>query len=144
MSRLPIKMATTDTLRSQHVPQPFFPSFAPVTIPASNISRKRKYSSIASSSIPRAPTMVASNPPKTSFNASKHISHAPPSKIHTMEEIGRGNEGISPNAVSEPFSLFTEEAVKQMRAEIFSKEVMENCQYSSNLSACQIRGYAAK
>lgn len=61
-----------------------------------------------------------------------------------MEEIGRANEGVSPNAVSEPFALFTQEAVKQMRTEIFSKEVMENCQYSSNLSACQLRGYASK
>lgn len=61
-----------------------------------------------------------------------------------MEEIGRGGEGISPNAVSVPFPLFTEDAIKQMRAEVFSKDVLENCQYSSNLAACQIRGYAAK
>lgn len=143
MWQLPVNMATTDFLRSQHVPN-FFPSLAPISTSTTSFSRKRKYSSIASSSIPQALDMVPSEPSKVPFNALKHIRHVPPIKIHTMQEIGRANEGVSPNAVSEPFALFTQEAVQQMRTEIFSKEVMENCQYSSNLSACQLRGYASK
>lgn len=139
------KMAATDTLRSQHVPQPYFPSIVPSSVSASNISRKRKYSAISlTSSNSQLPAMVTSNPPQVKFDASKHLCHVAPAKVYTMEEIGRGGEGISPNAVSVPFPLFTEDAIKQMRSEIFSKDVLENCQYSSNLAACQIRGYAAK
>lgn len=88
--------------------------------------------------------MASARPNKVAFDPAKHLCYVPPAKVYSMEEIGRANQGVSPNAVSLPFSLFTEEAVKQMRSEIFSKEVIENCQYSSNLSACQLRGFAAK
>lgn len=59
-----------------------------------------------------------------------------------MEDLALSDRGISPNAVSEPFELFTPEAIKQMRAEVFSQEVMQNCQYSSNLAQSQLRGMA--
>ena len=62
-----------------------------------------------------------------------------------MKDIGLPEDkGISPVAVSEPFPLFTEEAVMRMRAEVLSESVMKNCQYSSNLAQCQLRGYADK
>lgn len=60
-----------------------------------------------------------------------------------MKEIGLQDVGVSPNAVSEPFELFTPEAVRQMRAETLRPEVFENCQYSSNLAKGQLRGYAS-
>lgn len=88
--------------------------------------------------------MAQAVPPKLTFEPSKHLNHVPPKKVYSMAEIGRGNEGVSPNAVSEPFPLFTEDAVKQMRAEILSKPVLENCQYSSNIAQCQLRGFAPK
>ena len=59
-----------------------------------------------------------------------------------MEEIGMADKGVSPNAVSEPFPLFTEEAVQQMRAEVLSEPVWKNCQYKSNIAQCQLRGFA--
>ena len=59
-----------------------------------------------------------------------------------MEEIGLADKGVSPVAVSEPFSLFTKEAIQQMRAEVLSKNVLENCKYSSNIAQCQLRGFA--
>ncbi|KAK5096613.1 hypothetical protein LTS08_007486 [Lithohypha guttulata] len=93
---------------------------------------------------PEVAALAVEVPPKLAFDPKKHINHVPPKKIWTMTEIERGNQGVSPNAVSEPFSLFTEEAVKQMRAEILSKPVLENCTYQSNLSPCQLRGYAPK
>ena len=74
------------------------------------------------------------------FNASKHLNYSPPNKIYTMEEIGLKGRGIAPNAVCEPFPLFTEEAILQMRAEIFSQEVLDNCQYSSDFIKNMIRG----
>ena len=59
-----------------------------------------------------------------------------------MEEIGFADKGVSPIAVSEPFPLFTKDAIQAMRAEVLSKAVWENCKYSSNLSKCQLRGFA--
>lgn len=77
---------------------------------------------------------------KESFDPEKHLSFQPPEKIYTMKEIGLEGHGISPNAVSEPFPLFTEEAIKQMRAEIFSEAVLENCQYTSTFIRNMVRG----
>jgi hypothetical protein len=88
--------------------------------------------------------MISSDtPPKLIFDPEKHLNFKPPSKIFTMEEIGLQDVGVSPNAVSEPFQLFTPEAIKQMRAETLRPEVFENCQYSSNLAKGQLRGYAS-
>jgi len=47
-------------------------------------------------------------------------------------------------AVSQPFKLFSDEAVQQMRSEILQPQVMENCGYQSNIAASQVRGYAPK
>ncbi|KAE8152974.1 hypothetical protein BDV25DRAFT_150229 [Aspergillus avenaceus] len=74
------------------------------------------------------------------FDPKKHLDFVPPNKIYTMKEIGLEGHGISPNAVSEPFPLFTEEAVKQMRAEIFSDDVLQNCQYASTFNKNMVRG----
>lgn len=52
--------------------------------------------------------------------------------------------GVSPIAVSEPFQFFTPEAIQQMRSEVLSKDVREDCQYSSNLSKSQLRGIASE
>lgn len=79
------------------------------------------------------------------FNPEKHIDFTPPAKILTMSDLKLPEgTGVSPFAVSDPFQLFTQEAVQRMRAEIFSNDVLENCKYSSNLAQCQLRGFAAK
>ena len=77
------------------------------------------------------------------FNPAKHLDFRAPEKIYTMQELklDRGDH-ISAVAVSEPFRLFTEEAVERMRQEIFKPEVMDKYQYSSNLAQCQLRGFA--
>ncbi|KAE8381646.1 hypothetical protein BDV26DRAFT_289283 [Aspergillus bertholletiae] len=77
---------------------------------------------------------------KQSFDPKRHLNYRPPSKIYTMKEIGLEGQGISPNAVTAPFQLFTEEAIKQMRAEIFSKPVLDECQYTSAFVKNTIRG----
>ncbi|KAJ4309919.1 hypothetical protein N0V84_011243 [Fusarium piperis] len=46
----------------------------------------------------------------------KHLNYQEPKRIYTMAEIGLEGQGIASNA---------------MRAEIFSEEVMRNCQYTS-------------
>ena len=79
------------------------------------------------------------------FDPAKHIDFKPPSKVHTMADLHfPEGTGVSPCAASEPFHLFSEDAIHRMRSEIMSKEVWENCQYSSNLAKCQLRGFASK
>lgn len=76
------------------------------------------------------------------FNPKKHLSFTPPEEIIRMSDIGFPEDaGVSPVAVSQPFQLFSREAVEQMRAEVFNPMVMENCGFQSNLAACQLRGY---
>lgn len=86
---------------------------------------------------------VMAAPDDIVFSPEDHLSFTSPPKVLTMKDLGLPeNTGVSPVAVSEPFQLFTEEAVKRMRTEVLSKQVWENCQYSSNLSQCQLRGFA--
>ncbi|RSL62900.1 hypothetical protein CEP54_005538 [Fusarium duplospermum] len=77
---------------------------------------------------------------KESWDSEKHLAFQPPSKILSMKEIGLEGHGISPNACSEPFPLFSEEAISQMRAEIFSETVLDKCQYASTFNANMVRG----
>jgi len=86
--------------------------------------------------------MTPTIPRKMAFDPAKHVKFEQPGKVWTMAEIGLADKGVSPIAVSEPFPLFTQEAVQQMRAEILSKPVWDNCQYSSNIAQCQLRGFA--
>lgn len=79
------------------------------------------------------------------FSPSKHLAYEEPKHIHTMEEIGYpASNGISPVAVSEPFQLFSEEAVNIMRSEILDEEVQEKYSFTSDIAPRQIRGYAPK
>ncbi|EEA22787.1 hypothetical protein TMatcc_001641 [Talaromyces marneffei ATCC 18224] len=80
---------------------------------------------------------------RVAFDPAKHIKFTPPSKVWTMQELDYPEgKGISPVGVSEPFPLFSEEAVKQMRAEILDEKVWDKYKFSSNLSQCQLRGFA--
>ena len=113
------------------------PTFEPLDVTA--LPSKRKWTETA----PLVDNMAALESPETvNFDAEIHLNFKPPTKIHTMKELGLGDKGISPVAVSEPFQLFTADAIKQMRSEVLSKPVWENCKYSSNLAHCQLRGFA--
>jgi hypothetical protein len=80
-----------------------------------------------------------------SFDPTKHLAFTPPDKVLTMKDIGYLEDtGISPVAVSNPFPLFSKEAVERMRDEILKPEVMEECGFQSNLAASQLRGYSPK
>ncbi|KAK5655763.1 hypothetical protein OQA88_5300 [Cercophora sp. LCS_1] len=91
------------------------------------------------------PIAMPTAPPLEPFDASKDLCFSPPSKTYTMTDISLPADiGVSPLAVSEPFPLFTPAAVKRMRDEVLSPAVFNNCQYSSNIAMCQLRGYADK
>ncbi|OTA69664.1 hypothetical protein K449DRAFT_419024 [Hypoxylon sp. EC38] len=90
-------------------------------------------------------TPALSNLGSDEFDPKRHLAFKEVPKVYTMKDIGLPEDtGISPIAVSEPFPLFTEEAVMRMRQEVLSPEVLGNCQYSSNLAQCQLRGFANK
>ncbi|KAJ9138646.1 Kanamycin B dioxygenase [Pleurostoma richardsiae] len=93
----------------------------------------------------KEPTSIIKPSGNDDFDPKKHLAFRTPSKIYTMKELGLPEDhGISPIAVSEPFPLFTEEAILRMRSEVLNKDVMEKCQFSSNLAQAQLRGYADK
>lgn len=88
---------------------------------------------------------AAPEPEHVVFDPSKHLAFVPPSKVHTMNELGYpNNRGVSPVGVSEPFSLFSVEAVEHMRKEVLTSEVYAKHKYSSEIAECQLRGYAAE
>ncbi len=77
------------------------------------------------------------------FDAKTHLQFEAPKNIIKMKDIGLAGHGISPNAVTEPFSLFSQEAIQQMRAEIFSDDVLRDCQFESTFCKNMVRGMGA-
>lgn len=83
-------------------------------------------------------TMVHERP---RFDPARHLVGAIPTKKTSMEDLGYPKDmGVSPIAVSDPFQLFTNEAVEIMREEIF--RVSNQYKFKSNIAASQLRGYA--
>jgi len=79
------------------------------------------------------------------FDPTQHLAFEPPPSILLMKDIGyTENTGVSPVAVSQPFQLFSPEAIQHMRTEVIKPEVMEQCGFQSNIAASQVRGYARK
>lgn len=88
---------------------------------------------------------VAATSECATFDPFKHLQYTPPSKVYTMAELGYpDSKGVSSIGVSEPFPLFSAEAIQQMRAEVLSPEVRQKYGYASELAQCQLRGYAAE
>ena len=79
------------------------------------------------------------------FDAVKHLRFEAPARSYSMMDLGfPADTGVSPFAVSEPFQLFTREAIQRMRDEVLNENVFKNYRYSSNLAQCQLRGYASE
>jgi hypothetical protein len=79
----------------------------------------------------------------TAFDPKKHIAFEEPPSILMMKDIGFAeNVGISPVAVTQPFQLFSPEAIGIMRSEIAKPEVRARYHYASNIANAQLRGYA--
>ncbi|KAF2810403.1 uncharacterized protein BDZ99DRAFT_310922 [Mytilinidion resinicola] len=79
------------------------------------------------------------------FDPKKHLNFSPPSEVVMMKDLGYADDcGVSPVAVSQPFPLFSQEAIRRMRSEIMKPEVLDKCTYRSNIAASQLRGYAPK
>jgi hypothetical protein len=79
------------------------------------------------------------------FDPAQHLAFEAPENVLMMTDIGYTEDtGISPVAVSDPFPLFTSEAIQKFRDECLSDDVFASCAVRSNIAACQIRGYAPK
>ncbi|KAK0381004.1 hypothetical protein CLIM01_01580 [Colletotrichum limetticola] len=85
-------------------------------------------------------------PAKTeTFNPDKHLAFVNDPKKLSLKDVSLPEHiGISQVACSEPFPLFTEEAIQYMRREIFTTEVWENCLHSTRFAPCQLRGHCPK
>lgn len=85
-------------------------------------------------------------PTKVKFDPAKHLAIEEPTWIKTMSDFGFDDEkdGISKVAVSSPFRLFTEEAIRLMRNDVLSAPVQENCVYSWDRAPYTVRGFAPK
>ncbi|KAL7621981.1 hypothetical protein AAE478_007482 [Parahypoxylon ruwenzoriense] len=114
---------------------PAFPPKAPHVV-----GPKTKKATRPTAEIPEFLISEARKTEPVAWDAKKHLAYQPPAKIHTMKDIGLEGHGISTTAVSDPFPLFSKDAMLQMRREIFSDPVLENCRYSSDFIANIVRG----
>lgn len=88
---------------------------------------------------------TSSERPTVTFNPDQHLAFVEEPKKLTLKDVSLPEDiGISPVACSEPFPLFTEEAIQTMRQEIFTTEVWENCLHSTSFAPCQLRGHCPK
>jgi hypothetical protein len=136
-------MATPDIYVQPGTPNPLFEKI--VNSPRLNPSPKETQESLKRSCAKYLANDNVSPPVGKLFDPTKHLTFEEPTYIHTMEDIGYpSSNGVSPVAVSEPFRLFSEDAVNTMRSEILDPEVQEKYSYTSDIAPKQIRGYAPK
>ncbi|KAL4930315.1 uncharacterized protein BDV17DRAFT_297777 [Aspergillus undulatus] len=135
----PAALLPTHTNTTQQNSKPYHkkPPLAPVVVGPKTKKATRPTRKLPKSLIENARLTPGQKRP---FDPEEHLIYEPPTKIHKMANFGLEGAGISPNAISEPFRLFTENAIKQMRAEIFSEPVLEDCQYASTFCTNMIRG----
>lgn len=83
---------------------------------------------------------------RVAFDGEKHIDYIVPERVYSTRDISLPEQaGVSLMAVSEPFQLFMPGAIHQMRLEMLSKDILDNCYYSSHLAReGHLRGYAAQ
>ena len=79
------------------------------------------------------------------FDAAIDLEYTEKPNVHTMKDLGLPEgTGVSPIAVSEPFKLFSEQAVHRFRDEVLSPRVRKDFGFASNIAPYQLRGYAAQ
>jgi len=76
------------------------PTFEPLDKTAATTPSKRKWEEMAPLALVDDMPAEFEVPEKVTFNPDLHLSFEPPTKVHTMKELGLGDKGISPVAVS--------------------------------------------
>ena len=78
------------------------------------------------------------------FDPAKHLSFSPPSKIYKMKDLALEATELSDIATTDPFQFLSSEAVLEMRRELFSKLVLDNCLFHTRPGSVQLRGMAPR
>lgn len=133
-------MATAGVIFAPGTPtmEPAF-SGTSMSTPVQNVTEnlKRTYDEYA------VPEFELNSTKNIRFSPKKHLAYESPKHIHMMEDIDLPAKlGVSPVAISEPFQLFSPEAIDIMRAEVLSKEVDDKFSYTSDIAPKQLRGFA--
>lgn len=139
-------MADVGTLEAPGTPVGIYsgPQYIPSPLPSGD-TLKRSYAEYSANS-PTDTDDSVSVDETPSFDPEKHLAFKDSTpKTHSMVDIGYpSSNGVSPVAVSEPFPLFSEEAINIMREEIFAEDVQRDYSWTSNIAPKQLRGYATK
>lgn len=89
-------------------------------------------------------TFASTRPSGIRFDAKKHLNYVPPTRNLKMSDIGLEPSPISEFAASEPFPLLSREAILEMRRELFSTAVLDNCMHYTRPGSVQLRGMAPR
>jgi hypothetical protein len=77
------------------------------------------------------------------FDPKKHLRFQLPEKTYTLEDLKYNRKQAVGNvAATDPFPLFSREAVIQMRRELLSERTIKNCMTYTRPGSVQIRGAA--
>ncbi|KAJ9608213.1 hypothetical protein H2200_007201 [Cladophialophora chaetospira] len=77
------------------------------------------------------------------FDPVAHLCFQPPTSVVTLQELLLPEkDAVSPVAITEPFPLFTLEGVKQMRADLFRKEIVNRYGDRTKRNCYKMRGYS--
>lgn len=109
------------------------------TLPPKVVGPVQNKRTKATKPLPQSMVDAAREVEPVPFDPHRHLNFADPDRVYSMEEIGREGAGISPVALTTPFRLFTADAINQMRREIFSEEILENHQVSSDFASNMLR-----
>ena len=78
----------------------------------------------------------------TKFDPKKHMCYSSPSKTITLAELNLyPTRATSPTAITAPFPLLTEAGVREVRADIFRREVVEKYGSLKFPGVYRVRGY---
>lgn len=134
-------MASAEVLGAPGLPEGPLGTYSESAFTSVPENLKRSYANFitADSIIDEIPTQASH------FDPDKHLAYAGPTKVRTMEDIGLpASNGVSPVAHSEPFKLFSREAIMEMRKEILKDNVVQDYCFKSDIAPMQLRGYAPK
>lgn len=60
------------------------------------------------------------------FDPAVHLAYVPPTKKHTMDDLGLKGQGVAEVGITEPFPLLSAEGVRALRGVVFNKAVLDN------------------
>lgn len=78
---------------------------------------------------------------KPVFDPKKHLNYGGVLGFHTMTDLGHEGKGVSDVAITEPFPLFTQEAIDIMRSEILDQDILEKRYCPTSPTSGHVRGH---